>query len=101
MQDEDYKLLNSANVFLFERKKIDLRNLLYPKVNNENIMPFKCVYQFNFFALFAPVVIMLRILLLSFIISFASNTVLQMSLAIALNVLALMYFSKARPYSFK
>ena len=101
MQDEEFKLLNSANIFLFEKKKIDLRNLMYPKVNNENILPFKCVYRFNFFALFAPAVTMLRLVLLSFIISFGPNTVVQMALAIPLNVLALMYFAKARPYSFK
>jgi hypothetical protein len=101
MQDEEFKLLNSANIFLFERKKIDLRNLMYPKVNNENILPFKCIYQFNFFALFAPAVTLLRVVLLSLIISFGPNTVIQMALAIPLNVLALMYFAKARPYSFK
>jgi hypothetical protein len=34
LKDEEIKLLNSTNIFLFEMKKIDLRNLLYPKVNN-------------------------------------------------------------------
>jgi hypothetical protein len=101
MQDEDFKLLNSSNIFMFEKKKIDLRNLMYPKVNNENILPFRCTYRFNFFALFSPIVTLLRLTLLSFIIALAPNTILQMSLAIPLNILALFYFSKARPYSFK
>ncbi len=34
MKDDEFKLLNSGNIFLFERKKIDLRNLMYPKINN-------------------------------------------------------------------
>ena len=34
LQEGEYQKMNSANVFMFELKKIDLRNILYPKVNN-------------------------------------------------------------------
>jgi hypothetical protein len=101
MQDEEFKLLNSSNIFLFEKKKIDLRNVMYPKVNGENILPFKSIYRFNFFALFAPVVTLLRLTLLASIMAFGTSTIMQMGLAIPLNILALLYFVKARPYSFK
>lgn len=43
----------------------------------------------------------LRIILLSIFIVFADSTIAQMSLCIPLNVLCLLYFIKARPYSFK
>jgi hypothetical protein len=74
---------------------------MYPKVNNENILPFRCSYRFNLLALFSPVVTLVRLTLLALIISLSTSTIMQMALAIPLNVLALMYFSRVRPYSFK
>lgn len=79
-----------------------MRNMFYPKINNENIFPFKCIYKYNILALLCPNVIYLRAIILSAIIALANtSTSLQMGLCIPLNVLVLMYFSKARPYSFK
>lgn len=43
----------------------------------------------------------LRSILLSIILVFGNSTVLQMGLCLPVNVLCLMYFIKARPYSFK
>jgi hypothetical protein len=82
-------------------KKIDLRNLYYPKVNNENILPFRNIYKFSFLALCCVEVTFLRAIILSIIIAFGTSTVLQMALCIPLNVLCLLYFSRARPFSFK
>jgi Mn2+/Fe2+ NRAMP family transporter len=93
--------MNSSNIFLFEKKKIDLRNLMYPKVNNENILPFRCSYRFNLLALFTPVVTLLRLTFISAILIFCADTVLQMSLCLPVNVITLLYFIKAKPYSFK
>jgi hypothetical protein len=94
--------LVSTNVFLSEKKKIDLRDIYYPQINNENIFPFRCVYKYTFLALLCPNVLYLRVILLSAFIALATSSVqLQMSLAIPLNVLALLYFSKSRPYTFK
>lgn len=52
-------------------------------------------------SLLCPIVTFLRALILSIIIVFAPDTITQMVLAIALNFLALLYFIRARPYSFK
>jgi hypothetical protein len=53
-------------------------------------------------ALFCPNVLYLRVILLSMFIALAKTKVqVQMGLAIPLNVLTLLYFSRARPYSFK
>lgn len=82
-------------------KKIDLRNLYYPKINNENVFPFKNIYRFRIAPLLSPFVTYLRAILISIIISFCPLTVIQMSLCIPLNILCLMYFSRIRPYSFK
>lgn len=92
----------STNIFLSEKKKIDLRDLYYPQVNNKNIFPFRCVYKYSFLALMCPNVQYLRAILLSMFIAVAKSSVqLQMGLAIPLNVLTLLYFCRARPYSFK
>lgn len=93
--------MNSSNIFLFEKKKIDLRNLMYPKVNNENILPFRCNYRFNLIALMTPVVTFMRLTILSIILVFVKDPVLQLALAISLNFLVLLYYCRARPYSFK
>ena len=93
--------MNSSNIFLFEKKKIDLRNLMYPKVNNENILPFRCSYRFNLISLMTPVVTLVRLTILSIILVFVKEPVLQLALAISLNLLSLLYFCRARPYSFK
>lgn len=82
-------------------KKIDLRNLYYPKVNNENILPFRNIYKFSFLPLCCILVTYLRATILSLIIVFGNSTLLQLSLCIALNVACLLYFSRARPFSFK
>jgi hypothetical protein len=82
-------------------KKIDLRNLYYPKINNENILPFRNIYKFSFLPLCCIIVTYLRATILSLILVFGSSTLLQMSLCIALNVACLLYFSRARPFSFK
>ena len=102
LQEKDYHKLNSANIFLFEMKKIDLRNIFYPKINNENIFPFRVHFRFNFLALMCLPVTYLRGLIISLIIALAySSTMLQMSLCIPINILSLLYFIKSRPYSFK
>lgn len=74
---------------------------MYPKINNENILPFKSVYKFNMMALFAPVVMLLRVLLLGIVFNFVNGTVAQMAVVIPVNFLALLYYARARPYSFK
>lgn len=48
-----------------------------------------------------PLVTFLRAFILSIILVFAPDTITQMVLALALNFLALLYFIRARPYSFK
>ena len=49
-----------------------------------------------------PNVLYLRVILLSMFIAVAKTSVqVQMGLAIPLNVLTLMYFCRARPYTFK
>lgn len=102
LQDDEAEHQVSTNVYLTEKKKIDLRNLFYPKINNHNIFPFKCIYRYNILSLFCPSVFYLRgFLLASFIALANKNTMLQMGLCIPLNVLVLLYFCKARPYSFK
>ena len=102
LSESEYHKLNSANIFLFEMKKIDLRNIMYPKINNENILPMRNIYRFGFLSLACLIFTYLRAIIISIIIVFAyQNTILQMSLCIPLNVLCLYYFSKARPYSFK
>ena len=83
-------------------KKIDLRNILYPKINNENMLPFRVIYRYGFLALSCLIFTYLRAIVLSLILVFASDsTLLQMGLCIPLNVLCLLYFIRARPYSFK
>lgn len=82
-------------------KKIDLRNLYYPKINNENILPFRNIYKFSFLPLCCIFVTYLRAIILAVVLSFGTSTVLQMSLCIPLNVACLLYFSRARPFSFK
>ena len=102
LQEGEYHQLNSANIFLFEMKKIDLRNILYPKVNNENVLPFRMIYRFTFLALCCIPVTFLRAIILCAIIGLGEkNTVMQMSLCVILNTACLLYFSRARPYSFK
>ena len=102
LQDDEYEKNISTNIFLSEKKKIDLRDLYYPQVNNQNIFPFRCVYKFSFLALMCPNVLYLRVILLSMFIAVAKTSVqVQMGLAIPLNVLTLMYFCRARPYTFK
>ena len=102
LQDDEYDRNISTNIFLSEKKKIDLRDLYYPQVNNQNIFPFRCVYKFSFLALMCPNVLYLRVILLSMFIAVAKTSVqVQMGLAIPLNVLTLMYFCRARPYTFK
>ena len=89
-------------MFLSERKKIDLRNLIYPKINNDNIFPFRVFYRYNVLSMLCLNVTYLRATLLSLFIALAKDSVvLQMSLCIPLNVLTLLYFCRARPYSFK
>lgn len=50
-------------------KKIDLRNIFYPKINNENIFLFRVNYRFNFLALLCLPVTYARGLLISLIIA--------------------------------
>ena len=52
-------------------------------------------------ALFAPVVMLGRILLLGIVFNFVSGTVVQIAIALPVNFLALLYYARARPYSFK
>ena len=102
LRDEEYEQNVSTNIFLSEKKKIDLRDLYYPQINNKNIFPYRCVYKYSFLALMCPNVLYLRVILLSMFIAVAKDSVqLQMGLAIPLNVLTLLYFIRARPYSFK
>ncbi len=102
LQDDEADNLVSTNIFLSEKKKIDLRNMYYPKINNENIFPFKCIYRYNIFSLLCLNVTILRAILLSAFIALPkTNPLLQMSLCIPLNVLTLLYFCKGRPYTFK
>lgn len=76
--------------------------MYYPKINNENIFPFRCIYKYNALSTLCLNVTYLRAIILSAIISLSkSDAVLQMALAIPLNVLTLMYFSKAKPFTFK
>jgi hypothetical protein len=100
MDDEEVDPLAATNVFLSSKKKIDMSNLEYPKINNENVFPFKCIYKYDLFALLHPNVVYLRAILISLIISFAPTTPFQMGLAIPLNVLSLLYFCKYRPFAF-
>ena len=89
-------------MFLFDMKKIDLRDLLYPKINNGNILPFKCVYTFNLLSLLCPSVFYLRGLLISIVLVAAQDSaILQLSLLIVVNVPVAFYLIKARPYRFK
>jgi hypothetical protein len=101
MDDEEVDPLASTNVFNSSSKKIDITNLEYPKINNNNIFPFKCVYRYNKLSLLHPNVVYLRAILLSMIISFAPDSSIQMGLAIPLNILTLFYFCKYRPFAFK
>ena len=55
-------------MFLFDMKKIDLRDLLYPKINGINILPFKCIYAFNQLALLCPSAQFIRVLLVAVIL---------------------------------
>ena len=83
-------------------KKIDLRNIMYPKVNNENVLPFRMIYRFTFLALCCLPVTFIRAIILTAIIALGyKDAVLQMSLCIVLNIACLLYFSRGRPYSFK
>ena len=83
-------------------KKIDLRNILYPKINNENMLPFRVIYKFGFLPLACLIFTYIRAIVLSMIIVFgSSSTLIQMGLAIPLNTLFLLYIIKSRPYSFK
>lgn len=76
--------------------------MYYPQINNENIFPFRCIYKFSLLALLCPNVLYLRAILLSIFIGLAQSSVqLQMGLAIPLNILTLLYFSRSRPYTFK
>jgi hypothetical protein len=76
--------------------------MYYPKINNENIFPFKCIYRYNNFSLLCPNVNILRAILLSAFIALPkADPILQMALCLALNALTLLYFCKARPYTFK
>jgi len=59
------------------------------------------MYRFNFLALFCPVVTMVRLIGISVVMVFGTSTIMQMALAIPINFLALLYFSRAKPYSFK
>jgi hypothetical protein len=79
-----------------------MRNMYYPKINNENIFPFKCIYRYNVLSLLCSNVLYLRAIVLSAIIALAKKSAqLQMGLCIPLNILVLLYFCKARPYTFK
>lgn len=89
-------------MFLFDMKKIDLRDLLYPKVNNINILPFKCVYGFSFLSLLCPSVMYLRGLFVAIVLVAAQGSpIVQIGLLIVVNVAVAMYVIKARPYRFK
>lgn len=101
LQESEYQKLNSTNIFLFEMKKIDLRNLYYPKINNENILPFRNIYRFSFIPLYCIHVTYLRATILSVILVFGTSTLMQMAMCIPLNVATLLYFIRARPFSFK
>ena len=83
-------------------KKIDLRNIMYPKINNENILPFRIIYRFGFLPLACLIFTYIRAIVICIIIAFAKDsTLLALGLCIPLNVLFLLYLSRARPYSFK
>jgi hypothetical protein len=102
LQENEYHLMHSQNMFLFDMKKIDLRDLLYPKVNNVNILPFKCVYAFKFISLLCPSVLYLRALLLAVILVAAQGEpIIQTSLLIVVNIAVALFMIKARPYRFK
>lgn len=102
LQENEYHLLHSQNMFLFDMKKIDLRNLLYPKINNVNILPFKCVYAFNLLSLLCPSVFYLRGLFIAIVLVAAQDSaILQLSLMIVVNLPVTLYLIKARPYRFK
>ena len=94
--------MHSQNMFLFDMKKIDLRDLLYPKVNNINILPFKNSYVFSFICLLGPSVKYLRAMLLALVLAAAQGQpIIQISLMIVVNTPVVFYFIKARPYRFK
>jgi hypothetical protein len=89
-------------MFLFDMKKIDLRDLLYPKVNNINILPFKCIYAFSLLALLCPSVLYVRVLLMAIVLVAAQGSpIVQVSLMIVVNIPVVLYLIKARPYRFK
>lgn len=94
--------LNSTNVFLYQKKKIDLSDLAFPKINNENIFPFKVVFRYNFLAMICPCINYMQAILLGMVIGLPRDSpMLQMGLAIPINILVLLYYIRARPYSFK
>lgn len=102
LQENEYHQLHSQNMFLFDMKKIDLRDLVYPKINNINILPFKCIYAFNLLSLLCPSVLYLRGFLIALVLVAAQDSaILQLSLMIVLNVAVAFYIIKARPYRFK
>ncbi len=89
-------------MFLFDLKKIDLRELLYPKINNVNILPFTNSYVFSFLCLLCPSVKYLRAMLIAIILAAAQGQpIIQISLMIVVNTPVAFYFIKARPYRFK
>lgn len=92
---------NAGNIFLSEKKKIDLRDLAFPKINNKNIFPFKVVYKYNFLAMLCPFINYMQAILLGLVIGLCKSPMLQMGLAIPINILVLLYHIKARPYSLK
>lgn len=102
LQEDEYHQLHSQNMFLFDMKKIDLRDLLYPKVNGVNILPFKCIYSFNQLSLLCPSVQSIRVLLMAIIlVAGQGEPILQTSLLIVVNVAMCLYMIRARPYRFK
>lgn len=94
LQENEYHLLHSQNMFLFDMKKIDLRNLLYPKINNVNILPFKCVYAFNLLSLLCPSVFYLRGLFIAIVLVAAQDS--ACSSALWLSSTYLLRFTSSR-----
>jgi Ca2+/Na+ antiporter len=90
------------NIFMFDKKKIDLSDLQYPKINGANILAFKNIYVFDLLSLFCQCVFFFRGLLLIIIFIAAYNSpLIQIGLAMGINALVLFYIIRSRPYTFK
>lgn len=73
---------------------------MYPKINNENILPFRCDYRFSLVTLLSPFITLFRLAGLCIIFAFVKSPIVQLGCSILLNFAVLLYFIRMRPYNF-